>query len=80
MVIRDFYVKRVTVFKAKTGAPLVVDPDAPLSTAGPVQWLQSIRLRHPQIAEHTRSVEMNHPIRCSDLDARRKTAGLSCEK
>jgi hypothetical protein len=80
MIVRDFHIEGVTIFKAKTDAPLVIDPDAPLSTAGAFQGLQVIGGRHPEITENIRSIELNQPNPRSNLDSRRKAAGLSGDK
>ncbi len=57
MVINDFDVIYVGIFKAKTYAPLIVYTNAPRAFAVAFQLLQSIVWRYPQIVHFDCPIE-----------------------
>ena len=59
MVVYDFYVQCVPPFPPETDPPLIVDPDAMLPRSLPLESLQSVAWRSPEIRERLGVVE--HP-------------------
>src|SRR6056297_563292 len=59
MVIGDFDLIRVAVSPGKTGPPLVIDADAVLPLPVPLEPLQPVSGRHPEVVQVTGVVK--HP-------------------
>jgi len=49
VIVRDFDLKGISIAPKEADPPLVVDPDAVLSLAAPLKFLQAIARRHAKI-------------------------------
>jgi hypothetical protein len=76
MVVRDFDVVGVTLAPGKTDSPLVVDPNAVLSLAVPVQLLQPIAGKDAENSKIIRCVEHVELPKRRAFDGAKLPAGL----
>jgi len=72
VVIREFNIVCVSIFKSETYAPLVVDGNRVLPLSFPLQFMKSITWRHFQILQPGREIEILQPPHCSFSNIRRK--------
>ena len=57
MVVNYLNVEGIAIFPCEANPPLIVDPDAELTTAVTREGLEPIARRHPQIIERLRVIE-----------------------
>ena len=74
MIIADFGAVRVTVSPDETHAPLIVDPDAPLSLSQSFQTLQAVSGRNAQVLEASGVVQHSELAPGDSLDWGRQLA------
>ena len=75
MVVNDFHIVGIPFCPKKTGTPLLVNPNAPLSLAIFLESLQMIGRRSPQIVESSRDVECNQLSTGTNLKSCREFLG-----
>ena len=68
MVIHNLNLVSVPVTPLETDAPLIVEPDAMLSSPIPNQFLQAIPRRRPQVFQCLRSIQEHQLAEGSALD------------
>jgi hypothetical protein len=57
VIVRDFDLKGISIAPGEADPPLVVDPDAMLPFAAPLQLFQAIARRHAKILERDRAMK-----------------------
>jgi len=73
MVIREFNIVCITIFKAETYAPLIVDGNGVLPLSFPLQFMKSITWRYFQILQPGRHIEIFQSPLCPPSNIRRKS-------
>jgi len=68
VVIHDFDIVSVTRPPAEADAPLIVDPNAPLSCAITSKSLEAVSRWNPEIVKDDRGVELAQLAQCHALD------------
>jgi hypothetical protein len=68
VVIHDLDIVSVTRFPAEANAPLIVDPNAPLSRAITSKPLKAVSRWNSEIVQGDRSVELPQLAQCDALD------------
>ena len=76
VVIGDFNIVGVIVFKPETNTPLVIDPDAPLSRPIATQLFQAVAGRVTQVVNAYRSVQQHELTQCQSLEVNRPLPDL----
>src|SRR6185503_19408806 len=77
MIIDDFDIPRVSIFKPEAQPPLVVDPDGPLTLTVSLQFLQPITRRCPHIVQKNALIELVE-LTQSHFSNRRKPPVYAC--
>lgn len=77
MVIRDFYIKRIAVYKTEAEAPLIVDGDGVLSSPLPLQSMKAVAWGHFEISNSRCEIEILQFTQSSGPHIGRKALGLA---
>ena len=80
MVIDDFAITGVAILPAETDAPLVVDPDAPLSGTIAAQCFQAVPRRSSEEVETRGAMKLFQLALCSSLGVQRQLGRESAVK
>ncbi|MDO9559651.1 MAG: hypothetical protein Q7I89_08185, partial [Syntrophales bacterium] len=76
VIINNFNIVSLAVFKPETDAPLFVDADAPLPGANSYQRFQAVRWRHTEIVDNRCRVDLRQPLYRTLQNVGRKTSGF----
>jgi len=76
VIINNFNIVSLTVFKPETDAPLFVDADAPLPGANSYQRFQAVRWRHTEIVNNRCCVDLRQPLYRPLQNVGRETSGF----
>jgi hypothetical protein len=74
MVVDDLNIKSISILEAKAQAPLVIDPNNPLTFAASAQSLQPVARWHAKVLEHKGIIE-HLQLAFRNTDNRPQSAG-----
>ena len=80
MIVRDFYIQRITVLETKAYAPLVVDAHVPLSSAVAFQCFEPIARRGAHLLYDQRQVKLHQLAQCRSFNIREAGDTLAVEQ
>lgn len=80
MIIDDFNIIGVAVFKIKTQTPFLIDTDTPLISSVTGQFFQAIARRITQIVDSASRMQHFQFAQCQKLEGIRPLAGLFAYK
>ena len=77
VVVADFNVIRITIFKSETDSPLIIDCDRILALSLTLQRVKSVTWWTPEVVQPRGEIDVLEFTRSSLRDIRRKPLGLA---